>query len=185
MIIYVVGIPGVGKSSVLKKAQEKLKNFKIINFGDLVFEKVKDKVKSRDEIVKKLKREEYLKIQIEVARELKGAAKNLIIDTHLTLYTPFGFYPGIHKFVAREIPPDLIIVITADPKEIYLRRIRDKNRQRGILDIEILKLWQDFEIFYATNIMYEYDSYLKIIENREGLLNEAAEELVKTIYDLL
>ncbi len=185
MIVYVVGIPGVGKTSVLKKAQEKLKDFKIINFGDLVFEKVKDRVKSRDEIVKKLKREEYLKIQIEVAREIKGIAKNIIVDTHLTLYTPFGFYPGVHRYVAREIPPDLIIVITADPKEIYLRRIRDKSRQRDILDIEVLKLWQELEIFYATNIMYEYDSYLKTIENREGLLDKAAEELVKTIYDLL
>jgi adenylate kinase len=44
MIIMVVGVPGVGKTSVINEAKKYLKyEFKVVSTGDIMFELAKEK----------------------------------------------------------------------------------------------------------------------------------------------
>lgn len=69
-VVIITGIPGVGKSTITKLALQRTRaKFKLINFGDLMFEEaLKLKlVKHRDEM---------RKLPLEVQRELQmNAAK--------------------------------------------------------------------------------------------------------------
>ena len=72
-IVHIVGIPGVGKTTVINRALEGLdsKKIKYVNFGDYVFEVSKEYgIKDRDEIRKKLDRETYIEVQKEAARRI-------------------------------------------------------------------------------------------------------------------
>ena len=55
---------------------------------------------------------------------------NVIVDTHCTIKTPQGYMPGLPEWVLRELKPTSIVLVEADPGEIYGRRARDTTRNR-------------------------------------------------------
>ncbi|MEM2508848.1 MAG: AAA family ATPase, partial [Candidatus Thermoplasmatota archaeon] len=91
MKVVVAGIPGAGKTTVLKE----VKGIEIINYGDVMFSiaKKKNLVNDRDEI-RKLPIDEQRKLQKEAAKFI-SKKKNVIIDTHCTIKTRDGYMPGL------------------------------------------------------------------------------------------
>ena len=133
MKIIVASVPGAGKTTVLNFVKKKLPSAKIINTGDIVFEvsKKKFKIKNRDELTKKLTIEQHKKME-EIAAEKISKMKNkiLLIDTHIALKTPEGYYPSLSEDKVKKINPNLIVVLEFNPKEIIRRRMKDKSRHR-------------------------------------------------------
>lgn len=187
MIVYVVGVPGVGKTSVINEAKKYFKKeYYIVNVGDIMENFLKDVVKNRDEIRKKLSVSESEELQIKTFEYIKENynGKNIILDTHFIIETSNGFKAGILKKLTEILKPDAISVIIADPYEIFKRRILDKSRERDIDDIRIIEIQQNLTIYYSIQMMYEYDSILKVIINKENLLDMAAKEFAEFINNL-
>ncbi|OYT48722.1 MAG: adenylate kinase [Desulfurococcales archaeon ex4484_42] len=196
-LIVMVGLPGVGKSTVInlvvKKLKEKGYNVEVINFGDfmLKFMVSKGYVKSRDEIRKlplTIQQEAQTKSAKEIRRrfeELSSKSEGIfigIVDTHALIKTETGLWPGLPKHVIEELRPHAIIVIEASPKEIVSRQLRDKTRYRADyareeLITELLNLNRVFAISSAVLV----GASVATVMNKEGKAEEAAEEVVNII----
>lgn len=128
MKMIVAAVPAAGKSTVLQLVKKQCPEVKIVIFGDLMFEIAKKKfgIKDRDEMRKKISVNNYKNIQEIVSKEISEMPeKSIIIDTHLSIKMPNGFYPGVPENIASMIKPDSVVILEYDPKEIVKRRKKD------------------------------------------------------------
>lgn len=180
MKIIVTGVPGVGKSTIMNGVSEK-SNYKVMNFGDVMFEKAKELgVKNRDEI-RKLPIEKQRELQ-RMAGEYLGKLDNIIIDTHMSIKTPSGFLPGLPEWVLREIKPSMLVLIEADPVQIDSRRKKDESRYRDPDGPAGIELHQMMNRYFATACSVLTGATVVILKNEEGKVNEAIDHLLKMIY---
>lgn len=189
MIGLVVGVPGVGKTTVLNTAKKYLnRNFEIVNFGDILFEYLKKHydLKNKDEIRKKIPYDIYYKSQIEVCKILYDKYKNkdILIDTHFLIKTKFGFLPGLSKEMAKYLKPNFIVVIIAEPHYILHRRLKDKTRQRDIELVHLIDLHQNLTLNYSLTLAYDLHIPIIVIENQEGHVEKAGKELAEALNSI-
>ncbi len=199
-LVVIVGIPGVGKTTVLNLTKKRLEEegyvVKVVNFGDFMLDMLVSKglVKSRDEIRRlplKIQREAQAeagrRIREFFEREAGEEEEKFIgfVDTHALIKTSSGIWPGLPLHVIRELMPDTIIVVEADPEEIVARQLRDTTRYRRDLarvDLvrELLALNRSFAI--ASAVLS--GASVNFILNREGKAEEAAGTLANIIKNL-
>ena len=190
MIILVVGVPGVGKTSVINEAKKYLKyEFRVVNMGDIMFELAKEKynINNRDEIRKKLTFDQQKEIQKEAIKRIKEMEKesDIILDTHLVIENYEGYIPGMLKEYAEILKPDGIAVIISDPDKIFVRRLRDiQIRGRDIENLKRIEIQQNLTIYFTTIFMFEYNTIVEVINNEEGLLEESARKFAEFINKL-
>lgn len=181
-----VGIPGVGKTTVINKAAEMLNNngisASVIVFGTVMFEEAKALgVSHRDEL-RKLPVMEQKRLQELAATKIASMKDEIIfIDTHLFISTKQGYYPGLPISLLEILKPTNFIMIAADPQEILRRRLEDKTRQRDICKYDDIK--HDLEI---AQIMVASCSILTgapfaIIFNNDGRVEEAARQIMEVV----
>ena len=190
MIVIVVGVPGVGKTSVINEAKKYLKyEFKVINTGDIMFELAKEKynINNRDEIRKKLTFEQQKEIQKEAIKRIKEMEKesDIILDTHLVIESYEGYIPGILREYAEILRPDGVAVIISDPDKIFVRRLKDiQIRGRDIENLKRIEIQQNLTIYFTTIFMFEYSTIVEVINNEEGLLEESAKKFAEFLNKL-
>ncbi|AOV95261.1 hypothetical protein AQV86_05075 [Nanohaloarchaea archaeon SG9] len=180
----VVGLSGVGKSTVLEKATEKSgEEYEVINYGDRMVETAKDRglVEHRDEM-KDLDVETYKDIQKKAAESIVEDSEdgNVIVDTHATIKSPFGYIPGLPKWTIENLMPDKLVMLTADSEAIF-KRSQEGGRDREHESVEDIEEYQEVAREMAATGSVLTGAYLQIIENREGKADEAAEKLVETL----
>lgn len=185
--IVIVGIPGVGKSTVVAKVVEILcakgKSSKVVNYGTVMLEQAMKSqgVRSRDEI-RKLSIEAQKDLQVHAASEIsKMEGEFVIVDTHLFISTTEGFWPGIPMDVLQALKPTNLILVTAHAEEILGRRQKDATRSRDPATKELLEK----ELLAATSLLYASTVIAGcpalIVENHEGAVDEAALRIVTAI----
>ena len=131
-LVIVIGVPGVGKTTVINSALEYCKENKIeveyVNYGDIMFEEAKKIVSNRDEI-RKLPVEKQKSLQLNAANRIVEITKekNVLLDTHMFIRTENGYMSGIPIWVAEKLMPDSIVLIEASPEEISKRRKKDSG----------------------------------------------------------
>ncbi|MEW5840466.1 MAG: AAA family ATPase, partial [Thermoproteota archaeon] len=133
----IVGIPGVGKTTVITRAAELLSTERqlktaIVTYGTLMFEEAQQKlgVKNRDEM-RRLPVDQQGGLQEMAARRIAEMRDGIVIvDTHLFISTREGYYPGLPMRLATLMNPTNLIMVTARPEEIAERRKNDPSRQR-------------------------------------------------------
>jgi len=190
MIVIVVGVPGVGKTSVINEAKKYLKyEFKVVNTGDIMFELAKEKynINNRDEIRKKLTFEQQKEIQKEAIKRIKEMEKesDIILDTHLVIESYEGYIPGMLREYAEILRPDGIAVIISDPDKIFVRRLKDiQIRGRDIENLKRIEIQQNLTIYFTTIFMFEYSTVVEVINNEEGLLEESAKKFAEFLNKL-
>jgi adenylate kinase len=128
-VIVVTGIPGVGKTTVMTKAAEGM-DIKFVTFGTVMTDIAKEMglVKDRDEM-RTLTLEQQKDLQIKSAEKIASMG-NVILDTHCTVKTPKGYMPGLPEWIIKKLNPTSIVVVEADPEEIFNRREGDPTRSR-------------------------------------------------------
>lgn len=181
----IVGLSGVGKGTVLEQTMLLAeKDYKLINYGDKMLEEAKDEglVSSRDEI-KDLDPETNKKIQKQAAEQIVNESEDndIIVETHAAIQTPFGYLPGLPKWTVENLNPDKIIMLRASPKSIWRRTQSDDSRDREHEEVEEIREYQEIAREMASTGAILTGSYLKIIENKDGKAEAAAEELLKTL----
>ena len=148
-LIVIVGIPGVGKTTVIEKLVEYLITLDIKShisvFGSVMLDEAKKiGIKNRDEL-RTLSVNEQKKLQISAANKISNLKYSFIfVDTHLFIKTSEGYCPGLPFDILNSLSPDKIILVEAKPEEIVERRNNDITRKRDDLSID--------EIIYELNL---------------------------------
>jgi len=190
MKVIIVSVPGGGKSTVLKFVKKKLPKAKIITAGDLFLEIARKKygITNRDDLRKKLTIEQQRKIQEKVAEKIsKMKAKILLVNTHVTIKTPYGFFSTLSEKTMRIMKPDLIVLLEFRPEDILARRLADKERKRDIESLEAIEEHQTINRNSAFDVATDTECPVKIIDLRFKEKKpfeqpkKGAEEIVKLI----
>ncbi|MGQ4892327.1 MAG: adenylate kinase [Candidatus Njordarchaeia archaeon] len=196
-VVIAVGIPGVGKTSVINSALELAKSkglgVKVVNFGDVMVEQAVKlgliaSASERDKM-RKLSLADQLRLQKSAAEHIYNMSQEsgdvVIVDTHVFIRTPSTFLPGIPKYILDALKPRGIIVIEASPEEVLGRRAKDADvRDRDVESVSTISLHQDLTLFGAAAVSIYSGANLTVIDNDEGKLKEAAEKFLKAIESM-
>ncbi|HEU05165.1 MAG TPA: adenylate kinase [Nitrosopumilus sp.] len=184
--IVIVGIPGVGKTTIVTKVfkilNSKNKSVSVVSFGNLMFEEaLKYGIKDRDDL-RKLSISQQQDLQKRAAERIAKLNDNvIIIDTHAFITTPAGFYPGMPDYVIKIIKPSNFISISARPEVIFNRRKQDETRLRDVVSIDLIKKELAVQDAMLSSCSVLSGSPLKTILNDEGKVEEAAMNVIKAI----
>ena len=184
--VVIVGIPGVGKSSlvqtIVKKLHENNIDTSVHSYGTMMLEEAKNIcIIDRDEL-RKLPVERQKELQKNTAKKISDLKNNIIfIDTHAFISTQEGFYPGLPNHVIQIIQPTHFIAISARPEEIYNRRMKDETRNRDKVSIESIKKELAIQDSMLSTCSVLSGSPMKVILNNEGKIDEAANNVIKAI----
>ena len=182
----IVGIPGVGKTTVISRAAELLnKKTKatLVVFGTLMFEEAKTKmgVKHRDEM-RSMPVEEQRRLQEMAAQRIAEMSDDIVlVDTHLFINTSEGYYPGLPMRLLNIMKPTNLVMVAADPQEIANRRKADQTRQRDIISAENIQKELDISRVMVASCSILTGAPFAIIMNNDGKEDEAAANIAKVL----
>lgn len=185
--VVIVGIPGVGKSTVVNKLVEKLESkrivFKVVNYGTLMMERASrfHGVNSRDDM-RKLSVEVQRELQVRAADEISEFKDKLVIvDTHLFIATSEGFWPGMPLDVLQALKPTNLVLVVATPEEILGRRQNDLTRARDSGTKESLEaeLSAANTLLYASSLVCGCPAL--VVPNPSGSVDGAAEKIINAV----
>jgi adenylate kinase len=174
-VIVVTGIPGVGKTTVMQKAAEGM-DIQFVTFGTIMIDIATELglVKDRDEM-RKLSLDQQKQLQIKTAEKV-SKMKNVILDTHCTIKTPKGYMPGLPEWVLRKLNPTAIVIVEADPQEIFNRRAKDMTRNRDPDSVEKIAEHQMMNRAAAMAYATLTGATVKIVFNHDNALEAAVKE---------
>lgn len=177
-MIIVMGLPGVGKSTVLSAANGRA-DWRIVNYGDLMFEIAKRKfgLAHRDSL-RKLEQEKQKEVQSEVGDELSKMQGKLILDTHCSIATPDGFLVGLPDSILEKLKVERLVYITAPVSEVVARRSSDGTRVRDSESAESLQAHDDYNRELLLHYSAKTGASVEIIYNYQGKLQEAQSRLL-------
>jgi adenylate kinase len=134
-MIIALGVPGAGKTTVLKALKGE---YRVVNYGDLMLEIEKKEfgIRDRDEM-RKLPIEKQKLAQRLVAEALAKMHGKVILDTHCSVATPSGYYPGLPFEFLKLWKVEALIYVTASVEELKARRENDPTRKRDVDDIAL------------------------------------------------
>lgn len=178
MRMVVTGVPGVGKTSVMEGVAKK-KNLTIVNYGTKMFEAAENEglVGHRDQI-RKLPIDRQRDIQEKAAEKIYEMG-DVIIDTHCTIKTPGGYYPGLPEWVLRKLQPDRIILVEATVDEITRRRAKDESRKRDEEGTGNIEEHQMMNRYAAIAYSMLTGASVKIVFNHDNGLEKAIKEVLE------
>ena len=184
--IILVGIPGVGKTTLLTTMVEILKNNKknvsVINYGSLMFDVAKENGLSDRDQLRKLSVSEQQRIQKIAAEQISNRKEEVvIIDTHAFVNSPEGYYPGLPEHVLKIIKPTNFVSVSAKPEEIYNRRMKDDTRNRDKITLANIKKELDVQSGMISACAVITGSPVRLVLNGEGKIDEAADKIIKAI----
>jgi adenylate kinase len=186
--VIIVGIPGVGKTSIVSLVAEKLRHKEIkatvAVFGTVMLEEAsKIGVRNRDEL-RKLSLAKQRRLQEMAAKRIaKIKDAIVIIDTHLFIKTIDGYYPGLPMHVLDIIKPTHFVMVVAEAEEIAERRRADKSRDRDIVSTQDIHYELDIlRVMVASCSMLTGSPFI-VIMNNDNKIENAALNIVKVLCD--
>ena len=184
--MVIVGIPGVGKTTVISKAAESLSKSglitQVIVFGSAMLDEAKKLgIKDRDEM-RRLPVQKQRTLQVLAANSIKAIQNsNVLIDTHLFINTKEGKYPGLPKNLLEILSPTHLVMITADPEDIFRRRTQDGTRNRDLISVEGIKTDLEISAIMIASTSVLIGAPFKFIYNSNDKIDEAVKDLVDII----
>ena len=178
-----VGIPGVGKTTVVQGILAGLRSAKLVTFGTLMFEAARSLgwVKDRDEM-RKMPVEKQKRLQkMAATRIAKMKGKAILVDTHLFIRTPEGFWPGLPFEVVRAMKPTHLVLVVAAPEEIAMRRSADPSRARDLVTVEGLREEIEIAKNFLTVCSTLTGAPMLIVRNEQGKAEEVSKSIVRML----
>lgn len=182
MVAFTFGIPGVGKSTVLKEVAKELP-IERIHWGNLAYEIAKeegidvgyDQMRRQSLSVQKDLQAKTADRIVEIVEA--DRSKHYVIETHAALKTPQGYMPGLTHDIIAKLKPDTFIIYEAHSGHIYHRRMIDESRDRSDdTTIDGVDLNLDVTRYFGAAFAVEAHGTVFVIENREGDLEYAVEK---------
>ena len=184
--IVLVGIPGVGKTSLLSKIVEYLKNknktVTVMNYGTLMFDIAKENGLEDRDGLRKLPILEQQKLQKLAAEKIALEHTDIIIiDTHAFINSTEGYYPGLPEHVLKIIKPTNFVSVAAKPEEIYNRRMKDESRDRDKITLINIRKELEYQTGMISACAVLTGAPVRHILNGEGKIDEAADKIINAI----
>ena len=184
--IVLVGIPGVGKTSLLSKIVEYLKNknktVTVMNYGTLMFDIAKENGLEDRDGLRKLPILEQQKLQKLAAEKIAlEHTEIIIIDTHAFISSTEGYYPGLPEHVLKIIKPTNFVSVAAKPEEIYNRRMKDESRDRDKITLINIRKELEYQTGMISACAVLTGAPVRHILNGEGKIDEAADKIINAI----
>ena len=180
-VIVVTGIPGVGKTTVMKKAAEGM-DIQFVTFGTVMIDIAKEEglVQDRDQM-RTLSLQQQRELQIKTAEKVANMG-NVIVDTHCSVKTPQGYMPGLPEWVVRKLQPTSVVVVEADPEEIFNRRAKDATRNRDPDTKEQIAEHQFVNRAAAMAVATMTGATVKIVYNHDNAIDEAVKQASPVLH---
>ena len=181
----IVGIPGVGKTTVITRATEMLSQKRkatVVVFGTVMFEEArKSGLKNRDEM-RMMPVEDQRRLQEMAAQRITEMKDDVVlIDTHLFINTEEGYYPGLPMRLLSIIKPTNMVMVAADATQIAERRRTDQTRQRDIASAENIQKELDISRIMMASCSILTGAPFAIIMNNDGQVGEAAANIANIL----
>ena len=181
----IVGIPGVGKTTVITRAAETLNQKRkttVVVFGTVMFEEAKKMgLKSRDEM-RRMPVEDQRRLQGMAAQRIADMRDDIVlVDTHLFINTGEGYYPGLPMRLLNIMKPTNLVMVAAEAKEIAERRKTDQTRQRDIISTDDIQKELDISRVMVASCSILTGAPFAIIMNSDGGVDEAAANIAKML----
>lgn len=184
--VIIVGVPGVGKSTIITNATETLLNkgtsVKTVVFGSIMFEEAKKLgINDRDEL-RKLKIHVQEKLQNRAAEHISSLKDSIVfVDTHLFIKTQSGYYPGLPMNLILKMNPQKLILITANPDEILNRRKKDTTRTRDLISDDEINRDIQVSLSMISSLSILTGAPFEIIYNHDDMIDSATSQLVELL----
>lgn len=184
--VIIVGVPGVGKSTIITNATETLRNkgtsVKTVVFGSIMFEEAKKLgINDRDEL-RKLTIDIQEKLQNRAAEHISSLNDSIVfVDTHLFIKTQSGYYPGLPMNLILKMKPQKLILITANPDEILNRRKKDTTRTRDLISDDEINRDIQVSLSMISSLSILTGAPFEIIYNHDDMIDSATFQLVELL----
>ena len=174
--VVVVGIPGVGKSTVVDRLVDGYPGARLVTFGTVMLQEAKAKKWARD-------RDQLRRLPVGKQKRLQKVAataisrmkeKVVVVDTHLFIRTNEGFWPGLPFDVVRAMQPTHLVLVEASPEDVARRRSVDSSRKRDEVTAEGLAQELQLARGFLTVASTLTGAPMLIVTNAEGKADEAA-----------
>jgi len=184
--VVIVGIPGVGKTSLVTRIVELLNGDKqrasVHSYGTVMMNEAENNNISDRDNLRHLPVAQQKELQKQAAKKISELTDDVVfIDTHAFISTKEGFYPGLPNHVIEVLEPTHLIAISARPEEIYNRRMKDDTRNRDKISIEAIKKELAVQDAMLSSCSVLSGSPMKVILNNEGKIDEAAQNVIEAI----
>jgi len=135
-IAALVGVPGVGKTSLCRSAAGAL-GYRHVNYGEIMLDVAMslDLASTQDEMFKldiEVQQSIWKAAAIKV-REMKGVSSKILLDLHGVDNSDIGYLISLPIEI---LSPDIIVVVESSYDNILMRRSSDKLRVRSIEGIK-------------------------------------------------
>ncbi|MFH0927550.1 MAG: adenylate kinase [Candidatus Micrarchaeota archaeon] len=180
-MIIVMGLPGAGKSTVLKTASEQ--GWEVINYGTKMLEIAKGlySISDRDQI-RKLKPIEQKRVQAKVAEELCAIKeRKVILDTHCSINTPSGYLPGLPFSIISKLPVEKLVLVVSPIEDILQRREKDTTRVRDEQSEESLCEHDQMNRSYLAAYSVLCAAPAIILQNKNGEIENTRSRFAKLL----
>lgn len=179
-----VGISGVGKTTLLDTVVRSLKasgkQVTVVSFGTVMLEEARRQGISDRDALRSLPADEQVRLQTNAAESIAASDDDVVIvDTHAFVNTKFGYYPGLPERVLRIISPTNYISVSANPEEIYRRRMNDTTRNRDRITVAGIKQELGMQAAMVSACSVISGSPVKMVVNRDGRVDEAANDVIR------
>jgi adenylate kinase len=188
--VIVTGIPGTGKTTVCNFVEKLARDLgvktSVINYGTVMLEILrKQRITMERDSMRKDNVATQRRLQREVAETVAEKIRHLsglkIIDTHMAIKTPEGYFPGLPSRNLELLKPELLVLVEAQPKEISSRRTKDANRKRDVAMEDTVKEELLFSRLMAGACAVYTSAPVKIVINSEGRQEEAAKDILRAL----
>ena len=180
-IIILVGVPGSGKTSILKEVARKIPSITIVNYGDKMLEEAAAAGLTRDRL-RKMPISAQQEMGIKAAKRIQDDTQGItIVDTHALIKTEIGFCPGLPKEVLKILSPAALVGIECPASLILQRRKNDPSRARDTETVEDLKMHQDLIRSYLAACSMETGAVLGYVLNQDSSIETNCEPLIRLI----
>lgn len=186
--VIIVGVPGVGKSTIINNATETLMkkgtSVKTVVFGSVMFEEAKKLgINDRDEL-----RKQTIDIQQGLQNMAAEHISNLddsivFVDTHLFIKTQSGYYPGLPMNLILKMNPQRLILVTANSNEILNRRKKDTTRTRDLISDDEINRDIQVSLSMISSLSILTGAPFEIIYNHDDMIDSATSQLVELLLN--
>jgi adenylate kinase len=183
----VTGIPGTGKTTVCgfveRLGKEAGVRINVLNYGTVMMGILQESGRSMErDGMRKDSVDVQRSLQKQVAEAIAEKARQTndltIIDTHMSIKTPEGYFPGLSSNNLSMLKPDLLVLVEAKPNEISSRRLKDSSRKRDLTLEESVNEELNFSRAMACACAVLMSVPIKVVVNSEGKPEEAAKQIL-------
>ena len=184
--VIIVGVPGVGKSTIISNAtttlQKKGTTLNTVVLGSVMFEEAKKLgINDRDQI-RKQTIDVQQRLQNMTADHISSLNDSIVVvDTHLFIKTQSGYYPGLPMNLILKLNPERLILITANSEEILNRRKNDSTRTRDLISEDEIKRDIEVSLSMISSLSILTGAPFEIIYNHDNMIDSATSLLVELL----